>query len=196
VLVLNPLSILDPTAGAKMSHDRRSVLTAIGLALPFGIDTRLSAATLPTGPAPVLRLRSFEEAVREAFRTAALQPSGTLACRRIEVGHSEEVLAGIQGCYNDRPFAGFPAGHLRIVRAGSGPGPIIHGVRLYVATVDVVLTGGRTDELPDRPLDFAKLPPAPTLCAEALSGEIVPPRRSGETRKRSTSQDPGTHDTK
>ena len=42
----------------------------------------------------------------------------------VEVGHSEQVQAGVQGCHNDRPFAGFPAGHLRIVRTGSEPGPV------------------------------------------------------------------------
>lgn len=82
-----------------------------------------------------------------------------------EVGHSADVLAGVQGCHNDRPFAGFPAGHLRIVRTGSGPGPVVGGVRLYVATVDVVLTGGRTADEPSRPLNFATLPAAPILVA-------------------------------
>jgi hypothetical protein len=186
-----------------MSHDRRSVLTAIGLSLPLGLDTRLVAITLPVGPAPVLRLRPFEEAVREAFGTIALSssvgvkaPDGPVPCRRIEIGHSEEVLAGVQGCHNDRPFAGYPAGHLRIVRTGSGPGAIVHGVRLYVATVDVALTRGRTGDRPGRPLDFSTLPPAPTLCAGAPLSEAGPPRPSGEARKRSTGQGPVTHDTK
>ncbi|MBP3955634.1 hypothetical protein J8F10_10110 [Gemmata sp. G18] len=169
-----------------MSHDRRSVLTAIGLALPFGIDTRLSAAA-PVGPAPVLRLRSFEEAVRAAFGALVL-PAGTVRFadepyHRIEIGHSEEVLAGLQGCHNDRPFAGYPAGHLRIVRSGSGPGPIVGGVRLYVATVDVALTGGRTDWLQDRPLDFATLPPAPVLVGVTTDERPT-------ARKRSTGKGP------
>jgi hypothetical protein len=149
-----------------MTHDRRSVLASIGLALPFGLDRLVAAA--PTDPAPALRLRSFEEAVRAAFGPDALSdaspvPGEAFPCRRIEVGHSAEVLAGVQGCHNDRPFAGFPAGHLRIVRTGSGPGPIVGGVRLYVATVDVVLTGGRTGGEPGRPLNFATLPAAPIL---------------------------------
>ncbi|VTT97720.1 unnamed protein product [Gemmataceae bacterium] len=149
-----------------MTHDRRTVLASLGLALPFGLDRLVAAA--PTGPAPVLRLRSFEEAVRAAFGPDAgtgTSPfaDASLPCRRIEVGHSAEVLAGVQGCHNDRPFAGFPAGHLRIVRTGAGPGPIVGGVRLYVATLDVVLIGGRTGGEPSRPLDFATLPAAPTL---------------------------------
>lgn len=142
-----------------MSHNRRSVLAAIGLALPLGLDGRASA-TAPPGVAPALRLRPFEEAVREAFQ------AGTgVAYRRVEVGHSEAVLAGLQGCYNDRPFAGFPAGHLRIVRTGSGPGPVVSGVRLYVATVDVALTIGQNYEDSGRALDFSTLPPAPVLTA-------------------------------
>jgi hypothetical protein len=34
----------------------------------------------------------------------------TVLCRRVEIGHCEQVQTGIQGCHNDRPFAGFPAG--------------------------------------------------------------------------------------
>ena len=144
-----------------MDHDRRKLITAIGLALPFGVDLRASAAT---GPAPVLRLRPFAEAVEEAFRSAGPMPAdGAFPVRRVEVGHSAEVQAGLQGCTNDRPFAGFPAGHLRIVRSGSAPGPAVRGVRLYVTTVDVAATGGRPCGGPGRPLDFASLPPAPTF---------------------------------
>lgn len=137
-----------------MLRDRRSVLAALGLAVPFGIPARASAA--PVGPAPGLRFRSFEDAVREAF--AAPAPDGWAAWR-VEVGHSDEVRAGLQGCHNDRPFAGFPAGHLRIVRTGCEPGPAVNGVRLYVATVDVAVADGPGG----RPLDFATLPPAPVF---------------------------------
>ncbi|MBY0231844.1 MAG: hypothetical protein K2W96_21390, partial [Gemmataceae bacterium] len=105
---------------------------------------------------PALRFRSFEDAVREAFSDRA-DPSP----RRIEVGHSEETQAGLQGCVNDRPFAGFAAGRLRIVRSGTEPGPIRGGVRLCVATVDVVLTKGRQE--PGQRIDFASLPDAPVL---------------------------------
>ncbi|QJW97049.1 hypothetical protein [Frigoriglobus tundricola] len=155
-----------------MSHDRRSVLTALGLALPLGIDTRFAPAA-PVGPAPVLRLRSFEEAVREAFRSpaAALVATEGRPRRRVEIGHSEEVLAGLQGCHNDRPFAGYPTGHLRIVRLSSGPGPAVHGVRLYVTTVDVALTGGRSGEFPGRLFDFARIPPAPVLVTSGTADE-------------------------
>ena len=149
-----------------MTHDRRSVLAAIGLALPFGLKARVGASPAPAGPPPELTFRPFEEAVREAFRTAPLPAAGAVNAflfRRIEVGHSDAVQAGIQGCHNDRPFAGFPAGHLRIVRTASGPGPAFRGVRLYVTAVDVVLAGDSTDGGPSRPLDFATLPPAPTL---------------------------------
>ena len=153
-----------------MIQDRRSVLTALGLALPLGLSGGPRAPSVPAGPAPVLGFRPFDEAVRTAFRAGSPDLSGGAAgggeafpCRRIAVGDSEAVQAGLQGCYNDRPFAGFPTGHLRIVRTGSGPGPIFRGVRLYVTTVDVVLTGGRACRSPGRPLDFASLPPAPTL---------------------------------
>ena len=97
------------------------------------------------------------------MRTAFSERGQSSSCRRIEIGHSEQVRAGVQGCHNDRPFAGFPAGHLRIVRTGSEPGPMDRGVRLYVSTVDVALTGGLTPGIASRPLDFASLPPAPSF---------------------------------
>jgi hypothetical protein len=96
--------------------------------------------------------------VREAFSDRSNDP-----CRRVEIGHSELVRVGVQGCHNARPFAGFPTGHLRIVRTGSEPGPVCQGIRLYVSTVDVLLTGGLTQSDPSQPLDFASLPPAPTF---------------------------------
>jgi hypothetical protein len=157
-----------------MSHDRRTVLAAIGLVLPFGIGSRARAAA-PVGPPPVLRFRPFEEALREAFASGDDVPGVLLPCRRVEVGHSDLLQAGVQGCHNDRPFAGFPAGHLRLVRIGCEPGPAVGGARLYVCTVDVVLTGGR-DCGASRPLDFAALPPAPILSApepEPTARELV-----------------------
>lgn len=138
-----------------MSHDRRTVLTALGAALPLGLPALAGAS--PAGPAPGLRLVPFEDAVRDAFRAAG--PGAAEV--RVEVGHSEAVQAGLQGCTNDRPFAGFPAGGLRVVRTGSGAGPQVHGVRLYVATVDVA----RADGKPGRPINFAAVPPAPALAA-------------------------------
>ncbi len=137
---------------------RRSILAALGASLPFGLGAGAGASPGPTGPAPTLRLRSFEEALRAAFADGSSSP-----CRRVEVGHSDLVRAGVQGCHNDRAFAGHPAGALRIVRAGSEPGPDRQGVRLYVSTVDVVLTSGTTPGVASRPLDFASLPPAPTF---------------------------------
>ena len=149
------------------TYSRRSLLSALGLSLPFGLGPRAEAST---GPAPALRFRPFEEAVREAFADLGKSPLADAAgrvrmasCRRVEVGDSAQVRAGVQGCHNDRPFAGFPAGHLRIVRTGSEPGPVRRGVRLYVSTVDVALTGGPAPGVPSRPLDFASLPPAPTF---------------------------------
>ena len=151
-----------------MTHSRRSVLSALGVALPFGLGAGFKAAAGRAGDAPVLRFRSFEGAVREAFADLSLSPGDDPAgqafpCRRVEVGHSEQVRAGVQGCHNDRPFAGFPAGHLRLVRTRSEPGPVWRGVRLYVSTVDVAFTGGLSPDALSRPLDFASLPPAPTL---------------------------------
>jgi hypothetical protein len=134
------------------THDRRSVLAALGLAVPFGIDTRAIAA----GPPPGLRFRPFEDAVREAFASPDRAP-----VRRVEVGHSDEVRAGLQGCHNDRLFAGFAAGRLRIVRTGAAPGPVVGGVRLYVATVDIAVS--QAPEPTGRPFDFASLPPVPVL---------------------------------
>ena len=138
-----------------MNQERRQVLTAIGLALPIGLFR--AAGTGTAGPPPVLGFRPFEDAVWAAF---AGDPTGT---RRVEVGHADVLLAGAQGCHNDRPFAGFPAGHLRIIRVGSEPGPACGGVRLYVCAVDVFVTGGAGDE--SRLLDFSLLPPAPVLAA-------------------------------
>jgi len=143
---------------------RRSILSAIGLGIPFGVGSRLQASRSP--PVASLRFRPFEEAVRSAFADESLKDQTTVQGfprRRIEVGPCDRVQAGVQGCHNDRPFAGFPAGSLRIVRTGAEPGPVVYGLRLFVATVDVVLTSGPTDDAPSRPLDFASLPPAPTF---------------------------------
>lgn len=139
-----------------MNPTRRSILSALGLSLPFGLHAGARAAARPAAAAPTLRFRPFEEAVREAFAG----PGATSTRYRIEVGASETIQAGVQGCYNARPFAGFSAGSLRIVRTGSEPGPIRQGVRLYVTTVDVVRVDGPPAEA-GRPLDFASLPPAP-----------------------------------
>ena len=60
---------------------RRSILSALGAALPFGIGAALQAAPpghVAVGEAPEVRLRSFEEAVRAAF---AERGRGS-ACRR------------------------------------------------------------------------------------------------------------------
>ena len=139
-----------------MPQTRRSILAAIGAALPFGLAARSKAADSPLPPAPTLRFQSFEAAVRAEFA----QP-GSATWRRVEVGPSALIQAGVQGSHNDRPFAGFPTGHLRITRTGSEPGPTRQGVRLYVTTVDVTRPDGLTTDDPSRPLDFAGLPPAP-----------------------------------
>lgn len=152
-----------------MRISRRSILSAIACALPFGIGSRLTASA-PLEAPPRLQFRSFENAVREAFANssqASLEvatSSGEAVCRRrIEVGHSEQIRAGVQGCVNDRAFAGFRAGCLRIVRSGSEPGPVRQGVRLYITTVDVALTKESAFRVPGRPLNFASLPPAPAF---------------------------------
>jgi hypothetical protein len=142
-----------------MNHTRRSLLSVIGFALPFGIGTHLEASPTSAEAAPLLRFRLFEETVRATFPDRGQSSS----YRRIEIGHSEQVRAGVQNCQNDRPFAGFPVGHLRIVRTGSEPGPIDRGVRLYISPIDVALTGGWTPGIVSRPLDFASLPPAPSF---------------------------------
>ena len=46
---------------------RRSLLSAFGAALPFGIGHSPKAWATPAGPAPSLRLIPFEDAVRDAF---------------------------------------------------------------------------------------------------------------------------------
>ena len=146
------------------TYSRRSILASLGITLPFGLGARAGASPGLAGQAPALRFRPFEESLRAAFSASgrAKAPDSTPAspCARVEVGHSDLLRAGVQGCHNDRPFAGFPAGHLRIVRAGTEPGPAWQGVRLYVSTVDVALTGGLTAGDPSRPLDFATLPAA------------------------------------
>lgn len=154
----SPPAIGNPT----ISHDRRSVLSAVGLLLPLGFD-RAAGAPAHWGPAPVLRLRTFEEGLRCAFEEAVTEgDAGDPRVRRIEIGHGDVTRGGVQGCYNDRPFAGFAARSLRIVRSGCEAGPIFAGVRLYVCTVDVALWANTAGD-PGRPLDFASLPPAPVL---------------------------------
>ncbi len=140
---------------------RRSLLSMIGVTLPFGLGAGASAMAGAGTPSFTLSFRPFEDSVREAF--SARSPGDDSACRRVEVGESDLVRAGVQGCHNDRPFAGFPAGHLRIVRTGSAPGPLHLGVRLYVSTVEIVATKGPCPEHSTRPLDFSTLPPAPIL---------------------------------
>lgn len=141
-----------------MNHDRRAMLAAFGLAVPFGFDRWAPATPLAKGTTVGITLRSFEDGVREAFRL--FESAGAPAWRRVAVGHGPAVEAGLQGCVNDRPFAGFLPGSLRIVRTGTEPGPTVGGVRLYLATVDVI----RTDPtVPGRPFDFSCLPPAPIL---------------------------------
>jgi len=150
-----------------MIQDRRSVLSVLGLSLPFGFFTRGSEV----GPPPVLRFLSFEEAVRQAFADppppAIPGPApDSPTCRRIEVGHSERLQYGVQGCENDRLFAGFPKCRLRIIRTGFEPGPVRGGARLYIATVDITLNETPLGDTPRRLLDFRLLRPAPTFVEE------------------------------
>lgn len=140
-----------------MPQTRRSLLAILGSILPVGLTHQGATASAITPDGPQLRFRSFEEAVRNAFEQS---PAGS---HQIEVGHSERIQSGVQGCHNDRPFAGFAAGRLRIVRAISEPGPVWQGVRLYVARVEVARNDGFATDSPTRPLDFALLPAAPTL---------------------------------
>jgi len=157
-----------------MNHDRRAVLAAFGLAIPFGVDRFAGASPLFTGGSVGITLRSFEDGVREAFRLFA--PVDAPAWRRVAVGHGPAVEVGLQGCVNDRPFAGFLPRCLRIVRTGSEPGPTVGGVRLYLATVDLI----RNDPtIPGRPLDFASLPPAPVLIGSEADSVRPTPRRYG-----------------
>jgi len=111
----------------------------------------------------VLRLQTFEGGVREAFRLS--HRAEPYARRRVAVGHSPAVEAGLQGCLNDRAFAGFPRGCLRIIQTSLEPGPTVGGVRLYLATVDLIRCDPNTS---GRPLDFASLPPAPILVAAVM----------------------------
>jgi hypothetical protein len=153
-----------------MDRDRRSVLAALGLAIPFGMGNRLFAATPPSFTPPDLRFSPLEDAVRSAF------DSGGGSVRRFEVGHAPVVELGVQGCHNDRPFAGFAAGRLRIVSTGCEPGPVCGGVRLYLATLDVALDSDRGES--GRPLDFALLPPVLTVLDRSpVAPELVGARR-------------------
>lgn len=149
-----------------MPHNRRTILAAMGSLFPFGFGKRTRAAALPEQP-PLVEFRSFEDALRKAL-LASKKTVNTLPCCRVEVGHSDLLLSGVQGCHNDRAFAGFPIGHLRIIRIASEPGPNLGGIRLYVCTLDVVVTGGRNCGL-SRPFDFAVVPPAPVLLFDPIS---------------------------
>ena len=151
-----------------MNQDRRSILASIALILPFGLTGRTQAAEV--GLTPILHFRTFEESLREAFGARPANdevPGEAFRICQIEVGHSDDITAGLQGCHNDRTFAGFPCGHLRIIRTGSAPGPVFQGVRLYVATVDVALTLGALAGT-SCPLDFATVPPAPVFACGNL----------------------------
>ena len=142
-----------------MPQTRRSLLTAVGTAVPLAIASQArSEAAAPTfedGPLTV-RYQKFEDAVRRAFAQPAAD--GTKP-RRVEVGANELFEAGLQGCTNREPFAGFRPGQLRIVRAGSAPGPAVRGFRAYISWVELVAdenpTAGR------RKVDFTANAPAP-----------------------------------
>ncbi len=138
---------------------RRSLLATLGAAWPLGLGARADARPEIGLPGPTLRLRPFEAAVRAAFADRA----DSAGDRRIPVGDCDLLRAGVQGCHNDRPFAGFPAGGLRIVRVASEPAPAQHGVRLYVTTLELIATRDQAPGPASRPLDFAALPPAPEL---------------------------------
>jgi len=143
-----------------MDHNRRAILSTIGLTVPLALERWASAAPPAETSSMVLKLQTFEGGVREAFRLS--HRAGPSAKRRVAVGHGPAVEAGLQGCVNDRAFAGFPQGCLRIIQTSLEPGPTINGVRLYLATVDLMRSNPDTS---GRPLDFASLPPAPILVA-------------------------------
>jgi hypothetical protein len=66
-----------------MNLSRRSILSAIGIALPFGLGERVVASSTPIGNAPVLQFRSFEDGVREAF---SVHRNGPGITSRLHVG--------------------------------------------------------------------------------------------------------------
>jgi hypothetical protein len=149
-----------------MNSTRRSIISTLGLMVPIGLAGHAFGADTSVVPTLELKFRSFEDRVREAFSEQQSDANGPSTLRstelsqRIEVGYSEDVEAGLQGCYNDRSFAGFPAGCLRIVRVGSGPGSVHAGVRLHVTTVEVVLTDSQQKSSTCRPFNFAGIPAA------------------------------------
>lgn len=145
--------------------NRRSLLSTFTAVFPLSLAPT-ATATAGTDPAPRLGFRPVEDAVREAFARQSrggASPLSTGCTCRVEIGPSGALLGGLPGRRNSRPFAGFPAGQLRIVRTSTEPGPIRHGVRLYVTTVEIAWTGERSADDPGHPLDFATLPPAPAL---------------------------------
>lgn len=145
-----------------MTTDRRTFLGILGLAAPFAprAVATVAGVLLPTS----LRFRTFEDGVREVFPTLpdGQRTTHDLAPRRVEVGCSEAVRVGLQGCVNRQPFAGHPAGALRITRTSCEPGPEVGGVWLLVTWVDVTLAPSH-QSFAGRPLDFATLPPAAGL---------------------------------
>lgn len=152
-------------------QNRRKVITALGLALPLALPSRLGAAQHPV---PCLRFVSVEDGLIAALRATGTRSSWHgFPCVGVEVGHSDLVATGVQGCFNSQPFAGFPHGHLRIVRTSSEPGPAVGGVRLYLTTLEIAVTGGR-NHAKGQPLDFTRLPAAPRLSVPDL-----PPRHYG-----------------
>jgi hypothetical protein len=150
-----------------MDYGRRNVLAALGVAAaPLGLVGRVLASPATDAGFPVLHFRSFEDAVRGAFsHNISSKCREVPFSRRIPVGDCELLRIGIQGCHNDRPFAGFPTGRLRIIWTGSEPGPAVGGVRLYISTVEIALLDGNADNSHSRPLNFAAIPPAPSLFA-------------------------------
>lgn len=148
---------------------RRTLLAALGSFLPLGLARTTRAGRSATAAPALLRFRSFEQAVRDAFANdsdrneIAVVEGRAYPCRRIAVGESEIVQAGLQGCTNGRPFAGFPAGGLRVVRTAVGPGPQLGGVRLYVTTLEIAAVDPRHSVDSTRSIEFADLPASPIL---------------------------------
>ena len=102
-----------------MNHSRRSLLSALGVALPFGLGARAGASRPADRPRRSGSARSRRPCARPSRTRRPVDDAAVAPCRRVEVGHSERSGPGSRAATTTaRSPASPPA-----TCGSSGPGP-------------------------------------------------------------------------